>query len=250
VALNTRLADQISHLLRLRVLQELERLADRMQYYLRPPLENGNPHTIIRRLTRDEFALIKSSGTIGLENAVAVLVVPPVNRNPITKMRPQGSMSSMPPNPEQEIAPPKTKPLPPLSFLMPKPSGFQSCSGNLSLGGLLPNATVPFYNGLTAFPHAPQRAALHELLTRLLSLERKRSQHGFKPTRESSGDSHAKAKHSHAFLLCSDQENVKRGDVAAVAIALWRLRMFESGGWEDRTYSWSLGTDPDIQKLL
>jgi hypothetical protein len=33
-------------------------------------------------------------------------------------------------------------------------------------------------------------------------------------------------------LLCADAETSRRADGAAVGIALWRVRMFEGGGWD------------------
>ncbi|KZP31418.1 hypothetical protein FIBSPDRAFT_944955 [Athelia psychrophila] len=40
-------------------------------------------------------------------------------------------------------------------------------------------------------------------------------------------------KASHAFLLCADEKTANRADMTAVAIALWRIRMWEGAGWED-----------------
>jgi len=48
--------------------------------------------TLIRRLTRAEWKSIKSTGVIPYGNAVAVVVAPPLNRDPTTKMRPQTSV--------------------------------------------------------------------------------------------------------------------------------------------------------------
>jgi len=41
-------------------------------------------------------------------------------------------------------------------------------------------------------------------------------------------------KASHAYVLFSDTRNVKRADPAAAAAALWRVRMWEGAGWEDK----------------
>lgn len=235
VTLHVSLGRQIAHLLRVRVLQELELLADHLQF--QPKNMAGGSSTIIRRLTRGEWSSIKTSGVIPYEGAVAVLVVPPPNRNPITKKRPEGSMSPLPLEEDSLDAKRPAKPLPPLSVLhstsvvseVPEGDGFPD---------ILPNARTPLYNGLALFPARPQRAALHTLLTRLLSIEGKirfQERDAKTPGGEDKwvqGDK----KPSHAFLLSSDAGTVKRADVAAVAVALWRVRMFEGGGWDSGTH--------------
>ena len=115
-----------------------------------------------------------------------------------------------------------SKPLPPLSEMLSSSHDFSSHTSVLP--SLLPKLGIPLYNGLTAFPNRSQRAALFALLTRLLGYERKmRYSAGVLPSFPAGEQSKA----SHAFLLCSNADNSKRGDAAAVAIALWRLRMFE-----------------------
>ncbi|KAJ3550632.1 hypothetical protein NMY22_g351 [Coprinellus aureogranulatus] len=245
---NNNIAFQIAHLLRLRVLQELEQLGERMRHQLRRPIRNGDPHTIIRRLTRDELSSIESTGTIPFENAVAVLVVPPVEVDSGTNQRPQPSMFPLP-QPGEPSSTSMGGAQQPVSVLMLASSGSQRCSSR-PLDGLLPSNVVPVYHGLTAFPHASQRAALHDLLDRVITLEGRRgrlcksAQPAHLPSSQSSDP-----EPSDAYLLCSDQENIPRGDAAAVATALWRLRMFEGEGM-GASYSWSMGTDRDIQKLL
>lgn len=207
-------AEQTAHLLRLRVLQELELLADKMESLLGKPRAVYNSK-IIRRLTLREWKSIHETGVIPFPDAVAVLVVPPLNRDPITKLRPEGSMSAAPLVQHERPTPL----LPPLSTLHPTTS----------------QARVPYYNGISLFPAREQRAALHALLLRLLTIERKtRHRFSFSPgTRKATDKDDDSHKPSHAFLLCSNAEIIKRADVAAVAIALWRVRMFEGGGWDD-----------------
>jgi hypothetical protein len=182
---------------------------------------------IIRRLTQQEWKSIRSTGIIPYPNAVAILVVPPLNRNPISKTRPEGSMSASPlvGQPPSPVNPP-----PPLSTLHPTTT-LENVNDNT-----LPQARIPLYNGVSLFPARPQRAALYDLLIRLLDIEKRsryRTPSSTKTLKTADGASDRDRKGSHAFLLCSDAEISKRADVAAVAIALWRVRMFEGGGWSD-----------------
>jgi hypothetical protein len=230
------LAHQIGHLLRVRVLQELELLADRLKHHPR----GSEDATLIRRLTRAEWKSIKATGIIPYENAVAVVVVPPLNRNPITKTRPEPSIDAG--ASEEDTTTSQTakhRPLPPLSTLYPtaKPSLDEDIFPDH-----LPPSKIPLYNGLSLFPSRSQRAALHSRLTRLLLVERRSRyrERGRLETSETSQDAEPKdkwargdQKASHAFLLCSDEKTVKRGDMAATAIALWRVRMWEGAGWEE-----------------
>ncbi|KAF8897388.1 hypothetical protein BD779DRAFT_1490522 [Infundibulicybe gibba] len=201
------LADRVAHLLRLRILQELELLADR--------LEGGRACTggnvILRRLTREEWAAFRETGVIPHEDALAVVVVPPLNKDSTGK-RPTASMSALPLDAPGPIP---AKPLPPLSTL------HYTASGATRDDQVLPEIQIPLYNGLALFPAREQRAALHALFLRLLSIER---------TQESSSE--LKGKASHAFLLRGNADIVLRADVAPTAIALWRLRLFEGQGWE------------------
>ncbi|GLB33654.1 hypothetical protein LshimejAT787_0105380 [Lyophyllum shimeji] len=227
-SIHPHLADQIAHLLRLRVLQELELLADQLQADLdRPGRRPKYKSRIIRRLTRDEWDALRSDGTIPYPGAIAVLVVPPLQKDPITKQRPEPSMSAAPPKPEDVTTP---KSAIPMCTLHPvAPAAWDPALGD----GILPEERVPLYNGVALFPARSQRAALHALLTRLLGIERRSRHAGAEPAQC--------ARASHAFLLCSDTESVLRGDVAAVAIALWRVRMFEDTGEDvasQRTAGW------------
>ena len=222
VTYSPRLPDYIAHLLRLRVLQEFELLAERLEYRVKT-FKKQKPYStvILRRLTRAEWELMRSSGFIPYQNALAVLIVPPVNKDVVTRTRPKGSMSAAPTEVDDH-AKPTTRPL---SILMPVSQNVDS--------ELAPQAVVPLYNGTTAFPDRFQRSALYSILVRILVSERFE-----KKQLRDAGDSFPRnegmesSKASHAFLLCSDEDTGKRGDVAGVARALWRLRMFEGEGWQ------------------
>ncbi|PBL02645.1 hypothetical protein ARMGADRAFT_265070 [Armillaria gallica] len=227
--LHSLVVKQISHLLRVRILQELQLLAEQMQHWsTRLPVP-----PILRRLTREEFKDVKNKGTIPYPNAVALLVVPPLKPDPQSKKKVEGSTSPLPLTEAEEKIPPgvQDRPSLPLSTLYPLSSHAITAS---DLSQQLSSPQVPFYNGVSLFPARPQRASLHALLLRILTIERQARVRA--KANSSTGTTNAKGdqKGSHAFLLCSDEETIKRGDTAAVAVALWRLRMFEEGtDWEE-----------------
>ncbi|KAF7790885.1 hypothetical protein EIP86_001843 [Pleurotus ostreatoroseus] len=234
IVIHSRLAEQIGHLLRIRVLQEIEILADRLQ--CRPT--DAQDHPVLRRLSRAEWSDVRNTGVIPYEGAIALLVVPPLNKNPVTKQRTTPSFSSTPPGETDKIS---AKPLPPLCVLHPT-STEGRIDEDTDSPAVLPNAAVPLYNGLSLFPSRPQRAALHAALNKLLFVERRARwrEHG-RPdsdenpstsvgdTRPQKADKWARGdqKASHAYLLCADSESVLRADAVPVAIALWRIRMWE-----------------------
>lgn len=227
------LSARIGYQLRLRVLQELELLTKRLAA---GPLDDPAA-TVLRRLTRSEWNVVRQTNSIPHKDAVALMVVPPVNQNPETKEKLQ-------PSAQMDIADvvqidtdsSETSPrrLPPLSILHPVTDN--------NLGpSLLPNAQAPLYHGLSLFPARPQRAALHKALCKLLEVERRARSRallvsGFSEN-EKSPRARGDAKGSHAFLLCSNQHTAKRADVVPLAIALWRLRM-----WEGQAYGSTVET--------
>ncbi|KAH0587302.1 hypothetical protein J132_09478 [Termitomyces sp. J132] len=269
------LAEQIAHLLRLRVLQELEVLIDNLEaaahksLHRKPatskpktPITNPAPvPRLLRRLTHSELHTIRTTQTIPHPGALAVLIVPPLQKDSVTGLRPAPNMSPAPPPPPTSEP---TKPLTlPACVLYPtQPDAWDE------EGGTLPQEKVPLYNGVVMFPERGQRAALEGLLRRVLEIEWRADQGcicadagkgGKNGGEEKDGEqkeeeeeaeegkdmpkkSKSKSKPSHAFLLYSDEESVLRGDTVGIAIALWRLRMFEDkgedvetqrvGGWE------------------
>ncbi|EGO01806.1 hypothetical protein SERLA73DRAFT_103839 [Serpula lacrymans var. lacrymans S7.3] len=239
------LDSHIGHLLRLRVLQELEVLADSLRISPRGSTET----MVLRRLTRAEWKTVRTNGLIKHDGAAAVLVVPPLNRDPITKLK---SSASMKPDhsdsvdlqdPDSEVS---RRPLP-LSSLYPC-DNFDT--KDLPFPDLLPTSQVPLYNGLTLFPSAPQRAVLYAALCKLLAVERKARwrthAHPDPSSKELTKSTNSDEKGSHAFLLTSDDRTVKRGDTAALAIALWRLRMWEGEAWQgdsDGNEGWEINKE-------
>lgn len=219
----------------------------------------GADPTILRRLTRSEFKTLRETGIIPYPGAVAVLVVPPVNRDPKTKRRPRPSQDPEIPSSECNDPPDSIHKisLPPLSSLhhvgVPEDVLEQEVhhSQEIPFSTFQPEARVPQYNGVTVFPSPPHRAAFHKLLTELLDVERH-----FRGTRRETrtasrkepGRAKGDAKGSHAFLLVSDEQTVKRADTAALAIALWRLRMWEGDASADKVEGWEIGKDWRIKQ--
>ncbi|KAI6152034.1 hypothetical protein BKA82DRAFT_4455342 [Pisolithus tinctorius] len=227
------LATQISHL-RSRIIQELQLLEGRLLHRSR---HDDQEATVLRRLTRAEFKELRETGVVPHRNAVAVVVVPPTNRDRITRKKPAASIGPEIPSDDQVI---------------PSASG-SHCEVQLPLStphrvqcplpeedhpfsSLVPAVQVPLYNGLTMFPSAPQRAMLHKASCKVLDAER-RSRLG-QSSANSDGNRRKKSspgggRGSHAFLLVPNERAVKRGDSAPLAIALWKLRMWEGDAYQD-----------------
>ncbi|THV08709.1 hypothetical protein K435DRAFT_627812, partial [Dendrothele bispora CBS 962.96] len=216
--LHALLEDQIGHHLRLRVLQELQLVID--QLHFRP--KHMASRTLVRRLTRSEWQRLNQDGLLDIPNALAVIVVPPLNKNTVTKKRPEPSMSTLPPAQDGESVTdvPRKRPDLPISVTHSQPSPHPSlCSDVISDLG---SSQIPLYHGASLFPNTAHRAALHRLLCRILSLERKaRYKKGITTGLKIDKDT------SHAFVLMSDEHTAKVADIAAVCIALWRIKMFE-----------------------
>ncbi|KAL1686280.1 hypothetical protein GGG16DRAFT_64593 [Schizophyllum commune] len=217
------LLDQTLHLLRVRVLQELEvlRLALEREH---PKRREGCTSPIVRRLIRAELAHIREFDTIPYPDAIAVLMCPPVNRDPSTRTRPAGDMSASPPSEAVMTTRPSRPPPPhstlhPVAPIEPTPEGVEPHSPHL----------IPLYHSLALFPHPAHRRKLHEVLSAIIAHERTIRP----PKNDTSVNVDSKQrKASHAYLITSNVETVSRGvDVAALGIALWRLRMLSAGGW-------------------
>ena len=233
------LPDYISHLLRLRILQELELLAGRLQ--ARPQGAEGSP--LLRRLTQNEFSAVRAGKPLEDPDAVAVLVMPLLKRDPITKTRPVPDISPLPPKLSSMEVQPMTRngdpvPLSTMCYAV-LPKDYEGSPD------VITPMKVPLYNGVALFPSKPQSAALHERLCKVLMVERRARwrQHGPVSTSKS-GDSRPATRRpnevpSPAFLLRSGAETVLRADTVPLAIALWRLRMWEGDSWERGEGTWA-----------
>ncbi|KAF8484548.1 hypothetical protein DFH94DRAFT_237157 [Russula ochroleuca] len=233
IKLPSSLPDYIGHLLRLRILQELELLAERLQ--ARPQGAEESP--LLRRLTWKEFSVIRAGKPLEDQDAVAVLVVPPLNRDPATKTRPVPNASPLPPElPHLEVQPmAHTLPLSTMCHVT-SPKDYEG------LPDVITPMKVPLYNGVALFPSKAQRAALHERLCKVLLVERRARwrQHGV--SESGSGRPATRRPNkvaSPAFLLRSGAETVLRADTVPLAIALWRLRIWEGDSWERGEGTWT-----------
>ncbi|THH12208.1 hypothetical protein EW145_g138 [Phellinidium pouzarii] len=227
ISIHSLLSKQIAHQLRQRVLQELEMLSARLKAAPRKLVDD----TVIRRLTRSEWTTMKSSGHIPWEGAAFVIVAPPVNRNPETNQRPRTVLESPLPaefSDQLDLPEKSLPPLPLLSTLSLKEDPAYDESIDFLLDSHLPHSRVPIYNALSLFPERTSRAVLHEKLCEVLNVERSAR---WRINGHADGD--LSDKPSHAFIVFSSARHITRVDSVPLAVALWRVRMWEGAGWGD-----------------
>ncbi|VDB96998.1 unnamed protein product [Peniophora sp. CBMAI 1063] len=225
---------QIGHLLRLRVIQEIELLAARLQ--TRP--QGACEVPLVRRLTRAELAALRATGALPYDDVTAVLVLPPLNKDPDTKSRPAPNATPSPDSTAGQLVGTTASRFPASELLSPI-----LAEDSDDLPPEVQPRRTPFYNGVTLFPSREQRAALHDELSNLLTIERRTrfSERGRDPhSRKSDGNARAKGdeKASHAFVIRSGTSTLTRADTVPVAVALWRLRMWEGSPWRYNAGTW------------
>lgn len=206
------LTEQISHLLRVRILQELELLLAQLR--ARPKADIlANPP--IRRLSHLEWTKVQENRQIPWQDAIAVINVPPIS-NPT---EPSMSPFPLPFDPEMEAnASQPVATFYPVSRISALPTNFQ-------YRDVLPSARVPLYNALGLFPHVAQRTAFHQSLSQAQSnLEASRSR---KANNEEADNEEASCSPSDAYLLTSNSQTIKLVDMPALAIAMWRVYLYE-----------------------
>lgn len=214
--------EQIGHALRVRVIQELQILARKLRR-TQPPYAPS----LLRRLTRAEWDEIKLTGAVPFKNAVALLVIPPVNRDPTTKQRPEANDSSMPNEEERQCTPKIPQKSFPSSVLYPAVNETNPLA--TSRPDLLPSTQTPLYHAASLFPSPTQRAALHAAVLQVLQAERTAKRRATRSPNATSAPRKGQHKGSHAILICSDEQTLLRGDTVPLAVALWRLRLWEAG---------------------
>ena len=171
---------------------------------------------------------MKASGRIPQPGAVALLVVPPLNQN---KTSSGGHDNSDEPSSRAAAS------LPPVSVLHGTRVAHRD---DLLSESLLSTPQIPLYNGLALFPCRAMRSKLYQSFQKTLFIERRARWRQGASSRgaaeRSSGDSGVelvKDKASHAYLLRSDENTVRRADSVPLAIALWRVRIWEGQGWRN-----------------
>ncbi|KAI0787095.1 hypothetical protein BC629DRAFT_1593623 [Irpex lacteus] len=159
------LAQHVGSVLRTRVIQELEILGEQLR--CRPVHSQEVP--VLRRLRRSELRQIKQDGILSLEGAVAVIIIPPLNKNPASKERPEPSTSA-PPTISSSRDGTKTNKYP-IAELYPVEHQQNSWEEGDSLTSMT-SAKVPLYNGVSLFPESSQRAAFYQVLQNVMRIER------------------------------------------------------------------------------
>lgn len=226
------LAQHVGSVLRTRVIQELEILGEQLR--CRPVHSQEVP--VLRRLRRSELRQIKQDGILSLEGAIAVIIIPPLNKNPASKERPEPSTSA-PPTISSSRDGTKTNKYP-IAELYPVEHQQNSWAEGDSLTSMT-SAKVPLYNGVSLFPESSQRAAFYQVLQNIMRIEKQARHRQSSSTTKCSGTaSHNDVdredrKESHAYVLYSTSATLERADSVPLAIALWRLRMWEGGGWNN-----------------
>jgi predicted RNA-binding protein YlxR (DUF448 family) len=265
--------DQVSHLLRVRVLQELELLTKRLSSHPCHPhpestQQPSSPYIpIIHRLSRTELQTMLTTNALPPKyegkGAIAVLIVPPVNKDPTTGAKVKGDMGS---SPLDDGSHPERKDFKsgfrPVSLLLSAEQWSISASHNIPSGRritdsdplteettptLVERERLPLYHSTSLMPSPAHRVLLHQFIKQILNLERNAAvatrQRGLFEEEGSQSSKGAACEHnevlessdklSHAYLLCSHPNTVGRADVIGLAISLWRVRMYEGEGWEE-----------------
>ena len=210
------LTEQISHLLRVRILQELDLLLAQLR--ARPKADIlANPP--IRRLSHLEWTKVQENRQIPWQDAIAVINVPPIS-NPT-----EPSMSPFPLPFDPEMAANASQPVAtfyPVSRISALPTNFQ-------YRDVLPSARVPLYNVLGLFPHIAQRTAFHQFLNQTQSrLETACSRKAdSKEASKEADNEEASSSPSDAYILTSNSQTIKLVDMPALAIAMWRVYLYE-----------------------
>nr|GAT54005.1 predicted protein [Mycena chlorophos] len=242
-----RLAEQVMHQLRLRILQEVFLLLRAMKH---APSSRATRPPIIRRLRRAEWMQLRETGVLPYPGALAVVVLPPVNRDaetkeraltknafsaaPVDKPKAPPTEAALNPSPLAEDITEFKRELPPLSVLHPVSASalplddapllsFFRPLESSSAPRPLATERIPLFNGVALLPSRTHRAKLHEMFSEMLKIEarqkRRAGDGGTSSAEKKRGDNKA----SHAFLICASDEL----DVGALGVALWRARLFE-----------------------
>jgi len=194
---------------------------------------------VVRRLTRGEWADLRTSGRLSVPGAAAIVVVPPVHKN---MLKPNRAPKSDPSDDDRALS----------TFCEDASREYVTTSSTRK---------IPIYHGAVVWPNPAERDAVRSLFKEIVGLERKarykatllsKSPGKTSPASKSTdgdasglvGESDAGPKSkkverakgldkaSDAYLLRSTRDTVVRADTAALCIALWRLRIWFGQGWD------------------
>lgn len=214
--------EQITHQLRLRIIQETLLLAEQLDA---ARLSHRSP-PIIRRISRHDWLAAKN-GRLDDPGALAVLVVPRprIKKDELEDVKGSWRAPTFASLPHKvENAAPSIAPL---------------CQDLVTSDGTF----APLYHGTALFPEASDRMRLRLALNYILELEfRKRGGYpnGARLVHQHDQSS-ALSKASDAYVLSGPVPTDQGVDTAPLVIALWRLRLWEGYGWNTRP--WDTGSD-------
>ena len=226
----------------MRALQELELLVEAYSQFRKFSSPQLEPAPLVSRLTRVEWLKFRRKGVIPLmdPSVILIIILPRVPKGPDS-----GGSEPSEAAPTPDVSDTASNPLHrPVAALHPLSLHAQT---NLehNLPPETPQHLVPVYNGATLFPSRDLRLAFRILLQRQFSMEQsiQKSQRdsGTEPTvpeQSTKGSLKPKPKYSDAYVLRSPSVNSRAvPDVTPLAIACWRVRMWEGEAWERQDQS-------------
>ncbi len=182
---------------------------------------------LVSRLTRVEWLKFRRKGVIPLmdPSVIFIIILPRVPKSPDS----DGTESSDT-TPDQNASDSTSIPHRPVASLHPLFTDAES-NPRHNPPHEASRYLVPVYNGISLFPSRDQRLAFRILLQRQFSMgqsiQRRQGDH------EQSRSSKPKLKYSDAYVLRSSSVNSRAvPDVTSLAMACWRIRMWEGEAWE------------------
>lgn len=218
------LAQQVEDQLQERILQELELLLDKLKAL--PKLVRHRPSTeIVRVLADSEYEQLRN-GQVALDGkdnlAIIALPEPLDATSPATQIQENTPFAGL-----------ASSGAPAQSSKLPRPDLSQLDNNNL-----LPSHMVPIYQVDRLCPSS-DNARQSSLLTSLEKLARLQStpQNPHPATQQDADSPHAPIRiassSGHAYLIRNPHQLVSCGvDAAPLAIALWRMRLWNGEGWK------------------
>lgn len=174
---------------------------------------------VLRKLTQSEWDMLQETNEISVNDAICILVVPPLDNDPQTGCQPQPDYSLVPSLDELRESRAPGEDDPPLSVLCKTGESIHDEPPDFLGDEHHPDARVPLYNGISLFPRVSQRAALLQRLNNIIRREK------------GANDDSPEDTQTQAFVVLSSPRTLMRADTVPLAISLWRLRMWEGGGW-------------------